>query len=147
MGKRPDRPYNSPTTPMEHRHTVVVVDEHEDSCFMLVEALKVDDLDADGFTEPGPAFERLKRPPAPCMLIVDYRIGHREGDDFIREARATNPNVPIGVCTVASPDAAALRRLGVVEVLEMPRQMAKMVDMVMRHRWRPMPVGGARDGP
>ena len=139
MGRLPDRPYNTTAMPTEHRHTVVVVDEHEDTSFVLVEALKIHGFDAEGFAEPGPALERLKSLSAPCTLIVDYKIGQEEGAAFIRAARASNPKVPIAVCTVASPDHAALRKLGVVEVIETPRSMEQIIDMILQHD------GGPRD--
>jgi DNA-binding response OmpR family regulator len=108
---------------MGRREIIVVVDDHEDTVEVLVEYLRGSGFEAEGFTDPDTALERLTRGLQPRLLLVDYKLGWTLGDEFIRQVRAAGLAMPIAIMTAAHPrhvNTRVLGELGVARVLVKP---------------------------
>jgi len=103
--------------------TVVVVDDDQDTVELLVLYLEQHGLVAEGFTDAEAAMQRLSHGPEPCLLVVDYKLGEIQGDEFVRLAREKGVTSPIVVITAAHPahiNVRALLQLGVAQVMTKP---------------------------
>jgi CheY-like chemotaxis protein len=103
--------------------TIVLVNDDEDTIDLLVELLQESGFRAEGFTDGVAALERLTQGEEPCLLILDYRIGKMDGDEFLRRARLAGVTAPAVVMTGMQPrheDVDTLHQQGVARVLTKP---------------------------
>lgn len=121
---------------MTEEHTIVFVNDHADTVDMFISALEMDGFKVEGFTDPGLGLQRVTSAPEPCLVIVDYRIGPMDGDEFIRRMRAAGGSTPVVVLTGEDPSTlnyGELKTLGVALVLSKPIRIEDAEEIVRVH--------------
>ena len=77
---------------------IVVVDDEERAVEGLVELLRLDGYDAEGFSRPGAALERLRNESAE-LLLSDLKMPEMDGLELLGRARQLNPGISVVMIT------------------------------------------------
>ena len=123
-----------------NKRLVVIVDDDHELIEALGDALSDAGFVVDGYTEPSSALERLRHPPRPCVIIVDFLMPEMDGEQFVRAADALDVGVPVMLLSGRGRDPESERRLPVQMVLQKPVQLQKLLEglgqLIENHRAR-----------
>jgi DNA-binding response OmpR family regulator len=139
MTQSPIRSDDAPAFPVA---SVVVVDD--DPCFLetLERLLEAAGLAAEGFTDPVEALARLRRGPAPDLILLDCIMPGLTGVELLEALAAAGVTAPVVMMTALS-DPSFCVHLEQVSVLNKPFQIDDLlaeVDAVLRPRSGPRSV-------
>jgi CheY-like chemotaxis protein len=119
---------------MRHEHDVLIVEDDDDSRDALVALLETVGVRARAAQSGGEALALLRRGPAPCLILLDFRMRDLDGAAFLAELRAERAvEIPVVLITGDIEAAARARELGVQDVVVKPIDPGAIGELVVRH--------------
>src|SRR5687768_9473115 len=123
-------------------HTVLVIDDHDDSLFLLVEMLRHCGADVVGARDAEEA-RQVIRQRAPSVILTDINLPRETGFEFAdwvrREAPKPVREVPIIAITATSPTIALQPHPAVDAVVRKPvelEELCRLLEQTLRQRGR-----------
>ncbi len=132
-------PSRSPEAPALPLATIVVVDDDPSFLETLEALLSAAGLAAEGFTDPFAALARLRRGPAPDLILLDCVMPTITGVELLERLVAAGVETPVVMMTALS-DPSFCVHLEQVSVLNKPFQLDDLlaeVDALLRPRSGP----------
>jgi CheY-like chemotaxis protein len=125
-----------PTTP-QHSHSVLVVDDHDDSREALAVLLRADGFDVREAVCANEALAQLRDGLRPCVVLLDLRMPDMDGWALWELIRAdsdqTVARIPVAFVSGDHEQRERARRAGVREFLAKPVEPDDLVVAVARY--------------
>jgi CheY-like chemotaxis protein len=119
----------------EHRHRVLVVDDHVDTLATLTVLLGKHDVEAQAAASGVEAIDKLKAGAWPCLILLDVRMPGMDGWEFWQwqQEDVTFADIPVVIVTGDGEDPGRARMRGVREVLAKPVEIGRVLALIDQH--------------
>jgi DNA-binding response OmpR family regulator len=101
-------------------HRAILIDDDPSLVEAVADALSDEGVEVEAFTEPRSALARLKLPPRPDVVLVDYLMPEMDGGQFVEELARAGIDVPVILISGRERGEVAARALPVALVLQKP---------------------------
>jgi len=123
-------------------YSIMLLEDHDDSRELLVEALRKSGADVSAFGAAGAAFAALDRL-RPSVIVADIGLPDEDGYSFIRRVRAHSTPVIQAIPAIAvtayatMPDRAEALAVGFQQHLPKPIDPARLIQAIREFTRRP----------
>lgn len=118
--------------PAAHEHTILLVDDHEESRDALAMLLRNEGFRVNEASDGQEALDALYEGPRPCLVVLDLMMPGMDGWEF-RQRQLKSPlfaRIPTVVLSGHANLSAAAQGLSAQEVMAKPVSLGRLLELV-----------------
>jgi CheY-like chemotaxis protein len=120
-------------TEHDHSHTILVVEDEEESRYALMRILELEGFSAVGASNGAEAMDYLRTSARPCLIVLDLNMPVVNGRQLRAALRQVEKLATIPVIVVSAQQGFADQDLGAVGAFRKPLDVDALVKLVVEN--------------
>ena len=118
-------------TEHDHSHTILVVEDEEESRYALMQILELEGFSTAGASNGAEAMDYLRTSERPCLIVLDLNMPVVNGRQLRAALRQVEALATIPVVIVSAQEGFAAQDLGAVGAFRKPLDVDALVKVII----------------